>query len=152
MSNRLQSAAAISKTQQLRLTFGIVFLTAVTTGSWRPNADLQAAPPKKDAKFVRLVIDYGDGSEKHFTQIRWKKEMTVLDVLKAAGQHPRGIAMKFRGKGPTTFLEQLDGVANQGGKGRNWVFRVNEKIGDRSFALFSVKEGDKVLWTFGKYP
>ena len=108
----------------------------------------QAAPPKPQT--VLLVIDFGDQSQKHFTGIVWRQKMTIKDVLQAASKHPRGIRFEHRGKGKTAFLLSIDKLKNEG-RGRNWVYRVNKKLGDRSFAEFTVQPGDTILWTFGKY-
>ena len=108
----------------------------------------QDSPPKPHT--VLLVIDFGDQSQKHFTGIVWRQKMTIKDVLQAASKHPRGIRFEHRGKGKTAFLLSIDKLKNEG-RGRNWVYRVNKKLGDRSFAEFTVQPGDTILWTFGKY-
>jgi hypothetical protein len=108
----------------------------------------QDSPQKQQT--VLLIIDFGDQSQKHFTGIPWNKEMTIQDVLQAASKHPRGIRFEHRGKGKTAFLLSIDKLKNEG-RGRNWIFRVNKKLGDRSFADSTVQPGDTILWTFGKY-
>ncbi len=102
------------------------------------------------AQRVVLVVHYGDGVEKQFTALNWKSGMTVLDVLEAARKHPRGIRFKYRGSGKRAFLTQIDDVENEG-KGNNWIFRVNKKLGEESFAVTAVNAGDVILWEFGKY-
>ncbi len=59
--------------------------------------------------------------------------------------------MKFqeRGSGATAFLTQLDDLKNEG-SGRNWIYRVNGQIADRSFAVYRLEAGDTVLWKFEK--
>jgi hypothetical protein len=103
------------------------------------------APP-----VVRMVIDYGDGVEKHFTALVWKDGMTILDALQAAKAHARGIKFTYRGEESTAFLTHIDELENEG-NGKNWVFRVNDKLGTKSFAVTSLKAGDTVLWKFGEY-
>lgn len=100
-------------------------------------------------KVVQLTIDYGDGSQKVFTQLEWKEKQTVLDVLQAAEKHARGIKVKHRGSGAALFVTTIDEVANEG-VGSNWLYEVNGTPGDRSCAIFDVQAGDKVLWKFGK--
>ena len=109
-----------------------------------------AEDPEPAQKPMRLVIDYGDGVEKHFNSIAWKDGSTVLDVLVAAQKHPRGIKFVHRGKGETAFLTRIDDRENEG-RGRNWVYRVNGELADRSFAVRAVKPGDTILWKFGEY-
>jgi hypothetical protein len=97
---------------------------------------------------IQLIVDFGDGAEKHFPKIAWRDGMTVLDVLLAAKRHPRGIQFEYRGKDATAFLTSIDGLANEG-RGRNWLFRVNGKLAEQSFATTPLRAGDAVLWRFG---
>ena len=77
--------------------------------------------------------------------------MTIADALEAAKGHPRGIQYKKRGSGTTTLLFEIDGLAN-GHQEKYWLFDLNGKEGDRSYALVALEPGDAVLWRFGKYP
>ena len=71
-------------------------------------------PPANATKTVELVIDYGDGVQKRFTDIGWKESMTVLDVLKAAEKNSHGISFPAHGSGETAMVTKIDDVANQG--------------------------------------
>jgi hypothetical protein len=127
--------------------FGLVAMVLVgmlSGGLAGRGADPETPPT------VRLIIDYGDGVEKHFTALAWKDGMTILDVLEAAKAHARGIKFTCRGKESTAFLTEMDGLENEG-SGKNWVFRVNDKLGTKSFAITPVKAADTVLWRFGEY-
>ncbi len=78
--------------------------------------------------------------------------MTVLDVMSQAKRHKRGrLEFKHRGKAATALLFQIDDVANQGGGRRNWIYYVNSRKGDRSFAISKLEPGDEVLWRFETY-
>jgi hypothetical protein len=99
---------------------------------------------------VRLVIAFGDGVEKHFTELAWKKDMTVLDLLRAAQDHPRGIRFQHRGNAETAFVTEIDGLKNEG-QGKNWIYQVNGELADRSCGVYQLDKGDTVLWSFGKY-
>lgn len=102
------------------------------------------------AQTVRLVIDYGDGTIRTFTELPWKKGATVLDAMNAAKAHPRGIDFAYTGSGATGFLTEIDKLRNQGaGSGRkNWLFWVNTGLGDRSFAIFEVQALDVIFWRY----
>ncbi len=76
--------------------------------------------------------------------------MTVWDAMQAAAKHPRGITVAHRGKGATLMVTQIDDVKNQG-DGLNWIFRLNDEIGERSAGIQSVKAGDTILWRFETY-
>ncbi len=112
------------------------------------SANAADGPPVP--KRVRMVINYGDGVEKHFTQLAWRDGMTVLDALIAAEKHPHGIKIKYRGKGATAFLTKIDDLENEG-RTRNWIYRVNSKLATRGFGIFTLKPGDTILWKFGEY-
>jgi hypothetical protein len=101
------------------------------------------------AQKVIVTMDFSDGVEMRFTRIAWKEGMTVFDAMRQIERHPRGVAFEHRGSGATAFLTQLGGVKNQGAGGRNWIYRVNGKVADRSFAVCELKSGDEVLWRFG---
>ena len=103
-----------------------------------------------ESQTVSVVIDYGDGVQKHFTALAWKDGITVLDAMQAARQHPRGIAIESRGSGARTMLTRIDDLANEGA-GRNWIYRVNGKLADRGIGAYNLKLGDTVLWRFEKY-
>ncbi len=108
----------------------------------------QERPDEKSPPAVRLVIDYGDGVQKHFTRLTWNAGMTVLDLMRAAQQHPRGITFAQRGRGPTAFLTRIDDLENEG-RGRNWTYRINDRLADRSFAVQTVQAREQVVWRFG---
>lgn len=101
-------------------------------------------------KTVKVIIDYCDGVEKHFASIPWREGMTVLEALKSAQAHPRGIRVVQRGTGATAFVTQIDDLANEG-NGRNWVYRVNGKLGDVGCGARQLVAGDSVLWKFEVY-
>lgn len=136
--------SAISRRAVLLLSIALIGCGTARTVSAQ-SKKLEDAP-----KRVRLVVDYGDGVQKHFTALAWHDGMTVLDAMQLAVKHPRGIKMKYRGKGATAFLTQIDELENEGAK-RNWIYRVNDKLGDRSFAIQTLKPGDTILWKFGEY-
>ena len=101
----------------------------------------------KDSKHVTVVIDYGDGVQKHFTSIAWKQGFTVLDAMKSAQKHPRGIRFEFKGNGSSAMLTKIDDLSNEG-RGRNWMYRVNGKRADNSFGIRELADRDSVLWKF----
>lgn len=103
------------------------------------------------AKVVSVVVDYGDGVQKHFTALDWRDGMTVLDAMRGAEKHARGIKCELRGSGETAFLFKIDDMKNEAGGGRGWMFRVNGKLADRSLGVFPLQAGDAVLWKFEKY-
>ncbi|MBI3462578.1 MAG: DUF4430 domain-containing protein [Planctomycetes bacterium] len=123
----------------------IVFLFAAVAAR-TPHA----ADPEPQKKLIRLVVDYNDGVEKHFTRIAWKKDMKVLDAMNQAKASPHGITLTYRGSGATAFLTQIDDLKNEGGGAgkKNWLYRVNGKLASKSFGVYILEPRDVVTWKF----
>ena len=124
------------------LAFG---LAALFTGG---GAAIMSTEPKPAS--VRLVVDYGDGAEEHFSGLAWREGMTVLDALSAAQAHKHGITFSRRGTGASTFVTKIGDLTNEG-NGKNWMYSVNDKAGEHSAAVHPIKAGDAVLWRFQTY-
>ena len=99
---------------------------------------------------VRLVVDYGDGVQVHFTALSWQQGMTVLDALAAAQKHPRGFKLTQKGRGTSAMITEIGGLKNEG-NGKNWLFSVNDKQADVGAGSYELKSGDTILWEFKAY-
>ncbi len=118
---------------------------------WCPARPLSGEAPRKP-QTVELTIDFGDGFQYRYTKLVWHDDMTVLDVLKQARQHRHPLRFEFRGEGARAFVTSIGRVKNEGARGSNWIFRVGGKLGDRSCGIYPVRAGEKVLWSFQRYP
>jgi hypothetical protein len=116
-----------------------------TTDTGAPSLDAPAVEPAGEA--VRLSIDFGDGRQQKYQPIAWREGMTVRDLTRETRR--ADLKLDVRGTGASAFLANLDGVENEGADGRNWLYSVNGKPGDKSFAIYELEAGDHVLWTFG---
>lgn len=99
------------------------------------------------ATSVQLTINFGDGREPISAESQWHEDMTVADLLNS---DPR-VSVASTGSGAGAFLNSLNGVANEGVNGRNWTYRVNGEHADRSYAVYELRPGDQVLWTFAAH-
>ncbi len=104
-----------------------------------------AAEP--ETKTVQLIVDFGDGVQKHFTKLEWKDGMTVLAAVQQAAKHSRGIKPAVQGSGEFTLLISIDDLKNEG-NGKNWLYRVNGKLADKSCGIQKLSAGDIVTWQF----
>jgi hypothetical protein len=96
---------------------------------------------------ISLTIDFGDGRPKNFDAIAWRSGITVAEAMKAAS----GMTVAQKGSGQSAFVTSIDGVQNQGADAKNWMYKINGKVADRSFAVYELKPGDRILWTFGPW-
>jgi hypothetical protein len=127
------------------------FLTLFNTVLFGQGEKSKAEPDgtgQQAASTIELTIDFGDGFQKRYTQLACQPDMTVLDALIAARRHPHETQFEYRGEGATAFVTSVDGVANRGIDGPNWVFLVNDKMARQSCGITKLKPGDAVLWRF----
>jgi hypothetical protein len=76
--------------------------------------------------------------------------MTIDDLMSEAGRGGEAFNYRVAGDGQMSMLHAIDRDFNEWEGGRNWTNTVNDQMGDRSFAVYELKPGDRVLWTFGK--
>jgi hypothetical protein len=138
---------------RLPLLLGLVLAAIV----WSRTHALREAPGDKGVEMpaiiaasdprpkVALSLDFGGGRRIAFSAIAWRDGMTVADLISAWPN----IAINQKGAGESAFVTSIDDVENQGVDGKNWTYRVNDQMADRSFAVYKLKPGDHVLWTFG---
>jgi hypothetical protein len=122
---------------------GVAFVCCSLAG----DEPASTVPPEST---VRLMIDYGDGSQKTFTSLAWKEKMTVFDALKAAEKHPRGIKVTHTGSGAGVFITAIDDLKNEGADGRNWRYTVNDQPAGVGAGGMELKAGDAIVWRFEK--
>jgi hypothetical protein len=126
-----------------RRTF-LISILAIMAG-FTAVAHGQAAP-----QTVTLIIDFGDGVKKSFSQIPWTKGMTVLDAMNLAKPMHGGFDFKSHGSGATTFLDSIDDAKNQGGgaNNRNWQYWVNAQYAQQGFGVQTLDPLDIVYWKY----
>jgi len=107
-----------------------------------------AAMENQTGQAVSIAIDFGNGTISEFMDLAWSEGMTVADALEAVGKGASGVTFAQRGTGEMAFLTEVGGMRNEGAGGRNWTYTVNGTRADRSFAVYELQPGDRVLWTF----
>ena len=137
------------------LAIGLLGLLLITR--WTPSQpplrltvspDTWVPTPQPTGETVSLTLDFGNGAKKEFAALPWQGEMTVADLLEQARKFRPGIEFTQVGQGESGFLTALDGLANEGGEGRNWIYRVDGRHANVSFCLEKIEPGTHVLWTF----
>ena len=125
-------------------------------GLFAPLADRQLSEPPKNwqpsveptGETVALKINFGNGASKVFAALPWRPELTVAEVLEAAQEFRPGIQFVQKGSGSSGFLVSLDGLANQGASGRNWIYQLDGQHATQSFCVQKIEPGMQILWTF----
>ena len=97
---------------------------------------------------VTLAIDFGGGKLREFQPVAWRKGMTVADLMGASIDRDRSVQYSREGAGAMAFLTEIGDVANEGAGGQNWTYTVNGTTADRSYAVYELHAGDRVLWSF----
>lgn len=128
-------------------------LTASSSDAWCQETGVEQ-PKSTASKTVELSVRFKDGRIRKFEPVECREGMTVIDMMNELKERKEENPLRFeyKGKGKSAFLLSLDGVDNQsGGSSDFWIFRVNGKLSDRSFGIYELHPGDKVLWHFGKF-
>jgi len=103
-----------------------------------------------DIGTVALEVDFGDDKPSKQIDVVCSPNSTVLLSLERAEQLDK-LVFESKGSGETAFVTTIDGVGNDA-QGKNWIYRVNGELGDKSAGILSVKPGDKISWIFGTPP
>lgn len=156
---RLSNTRSPQSTYNRRFMLDVVSLACVLAGvavaltSWA-RGEATLAP----AKAARLVIDFGDGVEWHFTELPWTPGTTGLDLLLAAKAHPHGIQLEYKGSGSRVMVNKINSAANEGGgaQARNWLYWIDDghgkvKKGEVSAGVHQPQPGDTILWKFATF-
>jgi hypothetical protein len=84
---------------------------------------------------VALTIDYSNGAQKHFGNIPWTKNLTILDAIEAAARIPPGATIHFGSdrSGHTLGLriDELPGADDDALRWSVWVNATPFAGGDR---------------------
>lgn len=96
---------------------------------------------------ITLQFEYGDGFSKQYKTIPISQGDTVLDAMKTMQTHPQKILFKARGNGELTFIYEIDMIKNEG-RGKNWMFYVNQQRANVGVGIYKLKAGDRVVWKY----
>lgn len=114
---------------------------AAQIASWTPS-------PKPTGETVSLTVDFGNGARRQFEALPYSQGMTLGDLMRQAGRFRPPVVYTQTGEGKMSFLTSLEGVANEGAGGRSWLYSVDGRHGEVSFAVQSLAAGSAVLWEF----
>ncbi len=132
-----------------RFVFVCLLCSLLATASCR-NDSQASKPPSDSSKLVEVQIDFnGHGENKQFP-VSWSSGQTAFSCLKQLEANGK-LTVASKGSGSQTLLTAIDGLENRWSAGDNWVFTVNDRLGDRSSAVFDLRPGDRLIWRFGKY-
>jgi hypothetical protein len=92
-----------------------------------------------------------DDETAEFEMTAFDGDLSIADIMKKIAETEKEFRYKSRGRGDTFFVTEINGRKNEGARGRNWIFKVNGKLGNKSAGSFKIKAGDKVEWNFQKY-
>lgn len=120
--------------------------TATTTGA---NVGADFSPPAEAPKTVSLMLDYGDGTVKTFTDIQLKENETLFDVTKKIVE-ANIIAFDYDPPGQYGIFVKAIGGLNGGTDGKYWTYWVGNKMGEVAADQYKLKAGDVAEWKFVK--
>ncbi len=114
------------------------------------SQDRIAKEVQNDIGTVILEVIGGSSAPKSIDVV-CSPDSTVLMTLERAQQMGE-LKYESIGSGETTFVKAIDGITNEGSDGKNWIYRVNGKLGDKSAGIYTVAPGDRISWSWGAPP
>ena len=99
---------------------------------------------------VELILEFPTEASNHNLHRPLVADMTVLELMEAARSDGQ-LEFVATGTGVAAFVVSIDGVTNQGGAGKNWIFYVNGLESNQGCGSVVVNPGDVIRWKFGEY-
>ena len=128
----------------LLVALGVSFALAIS--------GVRAQSPTQLTVMDKLRLKIVSGEEKQMFDIESSEKLkTVSDLLKHVAEANESFKYKSRGSGRTFFITEINGQKNEGARGRNWIYTVNGKLGNKSAGLFEIKAGDEIEWNLKRY-
>lgn len=107
---------------------------------------------------ITLLIDYGDGTQRRFTDLAHTPGMSVLDAMRLGAGHARPLGVAIKGEGEMSLLTRIDDLKNETpttaaspGAIRAWQFWINGQYGQVSLGAAKLNPGDRVSWAYRVY-
>ena len=128
-----------------------LLLVALGVSSAPAISEVRAQSPTQPT-VNKLRLKIVSGEEKQMFEIESSEKLkTVSDLLKYVADADESFKYKSRGSGRTFFITEINGQKNEGARGRNWIYTVNGKLGNKSAGLFEIKPGDEIEWNLKRY-
>jgi hypothetical protein len=122
--------------------------TSTAAALGQTSTEQASGAEAKSANTVTLTIAFPDDVEVTYKAIAFREGMTVLDALNAVGKHSRPLKFKYRGSGDFAFLDEIDGIKNEGVGRKNWTYRIDGVRAKVGMGSAKLKAGNHVLWLF----
>jgi hypothetical protein len=91
------------------------------------------------AEGITLTIDFGNGTIRDFHDLNGS---TVLEVTSSV------LEVEVLWYGSLAYIQGIEGLVGEGEYG--WQYWVNDEFASISVNLYSLEDGDAVLWVFSK--
>lgn len=121
---------------------GVILFLGSNFSERVPPASLNEITQNK----VLYIINKGNGEINEY-QIEISQDSTVFSLLETLSQREKFEVGSTFYKEMGVFVETIDAVKN-GTEGKYWQYFVNDKLGEVAADKKTIKEGDKIEWTF----
>jgi len=98
-----------------------------------------------------LMIDFGDGKVKTFSNVILADGTTAFDFLKkVTTENNLKLDYKDYGAEMGVFVESIDGIGNDLGSDKFWQYWINNQYSEIGASSYKLKAGDSVEWKYIK--
>lgn len=117
-------------------------------GCSQPGTATEKAAGEKTIQ-ISIEVKFNGHGEDRTLECEVAEGTTVFGALRQLNDSNQ-ISAQLSGSGETGFVSSIGNVA-QDKDGQGWKFRVNQELGKASCDMYSLSEGDHVIWSFGRY-
>ena len=130
---------------------GVLLVLSGCADSGGNGTNPKTANPNLVIGTVHVEILFGSDRSSIQNEVDCMNDTTVFSALQAAAEKG-GYGFESTGvlKGDK-FITSIGGVDNLAADGKNWIYQVNDVLGDKSSGVYAVQPEDRVVWSFGKY-
>lgn len=99
---------------------------------------------------VDLMLDFGNGQVKTFSQVNLPEDSTVFDLLKKVTTE-NNLSLESKDYGSMgVFIESIGEAKSDLASDKFWQYWVNNKYSQMGSSSYKLKSGDLVEWKFTK--
>ncbi len=115
------------------------------------DSQLISGQQEQEQKYVSLMLDFGNGNIKTFSDIAIGDNASVFEILqKVASENSIELNYKDYGGDMGVFIESINGKQNDFDSGYYWQYWVNSQYAKVGASSYKLQDRDVVEWKYVK--
>jgi hypothetical protein len=111
----------------------------------RTQRQAAVANPINETINITLAVNNGTSTDNFAEKI--KPGISVFELMKTLSDNGK-IEFKYQESGAGVFIDEINGIANDGAKNMYWMLYVNDKLAEAGASDLKLKAGDIAEWKY----